>query len=329
MQQAPPSLASAVVERYRALLERADAEARRWRRAYSEEIRCRAGCSECCSSRFELSLLEGFHLLQGFATLPEPERAAVRVRARAHLMPLPEGQAAAPAPTHLLKDLPPEQARDLLGDPCPLLAPDGRCRVYEWRPLVCRSHGYPRHSGGAASELDYCYHNFASLREGGEEPEDEAPFPLRALVDELETLLGDFNAALFDAPGLRSAAPIAAYLVAADRSLEQWAAALEPQAAPAFVAVRRFFEVLGSRPEARRCVAAPGAAEASQRWAAEALRDTALAADLELVVDACLDRLAGESIDGRALAALLRQRGPEFRRHAQLLVLEILRDHED
>lgn len=48
--------------------------------------------------------------------------------------------------------------------PCPLLDPNGRCLVYEWRPMVCRLHGLPNidHSGESFADT-WCTLNFAGL----------------------------------------------------------------------------------------------------------------------------------------------------------------------
>lgn len=82
----------------------------RWR----AHIQCRPGCSDCCHQSFRISDLEGEYLREGLSALAEAERADLLARASAWR----------------------------LGErmPCPVLGTDGRCRLYEHRPRICRSH---------------------------------------------------------------------------------------------------------------------------------------------------------------------------------------------
>jgi Fe-S-cluster containining protein len=81
---------------------------------------CCRGCSDnCCRSRFfHHTLLEVLYLARGFDALPQAEREAVRVRAREAV------QNAADRPM------------------CPFNWQE-RCRIYRFRPMICRLHGLP------------------------------------------------------------------------------------------------------------------------------------------------------------------------------------------
>jgi Fe-S-cluster containining protein len=106
-----------------------------------EQFACRPGCESCCHTRFSVFEVEAAPIREALATLglddPETRR---RLRERGQ-----ESQLRACA-----------------------LRLDGRCSVYEQRPLICRSHGLPigvRESDepGSPLRLDHCPLNFSAL----------------------------------------------------------------------------------------------------------------------------------------------------------------------
>jgi Fe-S-cluster containining protein len=316
---------------FRALVDEVDAGSAAFVAAYPGEVRCKAGCSECCRSFFEVGLVDGLYLLKGVAALPPAERAAAVERAWAALKAIDatrqETDPHARPSTDFVKDLDLDYARSLSGVYCPLLDAGGGCSIYYWRPMVCRYYGLPRAHPAAPDQLDYCYLNFRGLRAAGSEPVDVPAMDVAGWRRRLDELEGALAERLFGSRALRFSAPIAEYVAAAGRSLGQWDALLAPLRDRVFVAVRRFFEALGARDEARRNVLDPYAVERSQTWADERLAaDPVLSAELDGVVSACLDRLAGERVDGLAVARLLALRGPEFRRHALLVALQVARE---
>ncbi len=78
---------------------------------------CRAGCESCCHQRFGVFEVEAAPMRRALAELAlrDPTRRQ-RVRDQAD------------APEH--------------ADRCALLV-DGRCAIYEARPMICRTHGLP------------------------------------------------------------------------------------------------------------------------------------------------------------------------------------------
>jgi Fe-S-cluster containining protein len=65
------------------------------------------------------------------------------------------------------------------GEPlCGLLAGDGSCGIYGWRPLICRTHGFLHIT---EQGLDHCPWNFADL----EEVDGDLPFQLEDLHETL------------------------------------------------------------------------------------------------------------------------------------------------
>lgn len=111
------------------------------------EVACRAGCFGCCVGLFEISLPEAALVRAGLERLPAAAREDAIVRATGIVA---RTAAAFPgdAETGLLDPGRSEEADDayfeLVADrACPLLElPSGRCRIYEERPMTCRTYGF-------------------------------------------------------------------------------------------------------------------------------------------------------------------------------------------
>ncbi|MDT8441943.1 MAG: YkgJ family cysteine cluster protein [Desulfuromonadales bacterium] len=108
-------------------------------------LACRPGCSACCRGLFDISLLDAFLIRQGFCQLSEAVREVVLGRCRLRLAELqrrwPQLQ-----PPFLLNSLPDDGWQEMPEEdetPCPLLAENGLCLVYPFRPMTCRLHGLP------------------------------------------------------------------------------------------------------------------------------------------------------------------------------------------
>jgi len=86
------------------------------------------GCQDnCCRTVFyHYTLVEYFGLLEGFDKLPQGIRDESMRKGHAYLEKLKESKGG-------------EEGLDLM---CPLNY-DGLCRIYEYRPLICRIHGFP------------------------------------------------------------------------------------------------------------------------------------------------------------------------------------------
>lgn len=119
-------------------------------------LACRPGCAECCHGPFPINRLDARRLREGMVALmqTDPERAwAVVSRAREQLPILREDFPGDPE-TGMLAD------GDAAADPyftrhgtlpCPALDPaTGRCDLYAWRPLTCRTFGPPVRIGESA-----------------------------------------------------------------------------------------------------------------------------------------------------------------------------------
>ncbi|HEY5973909.1 MAG TPA: YkgJ family cysteine cluster protein, partial [Geobacteraceae bacterium] len=130
------------------------------------QIVCGRGCSGCCRGLFDITLLDGALLAEGFAQLSETVRNDVLAKAAERLAGL-EKLWPELAPPFTLNHRPEADWERLMPDddetPCPLLANDGSCLVYTHRPLTCRLHGLPHVDlSGAIMHDEWCTENFAT-----------------------------------------------------------------------------------------------------------------------------------------------------------------------
>jgi len=127
-------------ERYLALVGRVDHFLVEVRKRYGDQILCRKGCGDCCHQFLSLWPIEAHHITEGLKALP----AALRGRLE-------------------------RQAQAIGWNQCPLLV-DEACAVYDYRPILCRTYGYPflsREEGDPLGPLvSYCPRNFQGLKEG-------------------------------------------------------------------------------------------------------------------------------------------------------------------
>lgn len=148
---------------------------------------CRPGCTQCCHGVFAISSLDVVRLRDGLSDLAsrDPELAQ-RVRRRAQdsvkrLLPDFPGDPL----TGLLDETEDAQARfeDFANDePCPALDPQtGRCDLYAFRPMTCRTFGPPVRSEDGIGVCDLCYH--------GASDEEIATCEMVPDADDLESML--------------------------------------------------------------------------------------------------------------------------------------------
>jgi Fe-S-cluster containining protein len=79
---------------------------------YPDDLACRAGCSSCCLGGLSVTSVEADAIRDHLETLDAATRSALAISASTE------------TEAH-----------------CAALDPEGRCRIYEARPIVCRSHG--------------------------------------------------------------------------------------------------------------------------------------------------------------------------------------------
>ncbi len=106
-------------------------------------MQCQTGCSDCCHVRLTITTVEAAAIRDLVAGWSSERR-----RTLAHT-----------GPTDEPGEISGGRAGNL--DVCAALDGAGRCKIYEARPLVCRSHGVPiRLRRGALPVVQACHRNF-------------------------------------------------------------------------------------------------------------------------------------------------------------------------
>ena len=131
-------------EQYQRLVARVEAFGQAIHQRYPTQITCHAGCDGCCYQQFTVFPLEAHHLAQAVTALS------------------PEAQ------QHLLTRLQQADPWRLIDSPAPcVLLEDGRCSLYDYRPLICRIHGFPVASTmierPESAQRDCCPLNFTDV----------------------------------------------------------------------------------------------------------------------------------------------------------------------
>jgi Fe-S-cluster containining protein len=148
----------------RELLDRVDREFARAARSAGDWLRCAPGCDDCCHGPFPITALDVRRLQLGLAELErtDPGRAGrIRRRAEATVLRLREGYPGDPRTGRLDQD---KAALDAFFErhvsmACPALEPgSGRCELYDWRPVSCRTFGPPaRFAGVDVAPCELCF----------------------------------------------------------------------------------------------------------------------------------------------------------------------------
>lgn len=119
---------------YRTLVTNVDALCERIAAAYGSHIECAPGCDACCR-HLTLFPVEAYALAVAVNGLAEPLQAELRAKAAS---------------------IAPEAS-------CPLLR-ESTCLLYNARPLICRTHGFPiLLETPDGTRVDHCPRNFQGL----------------------------------------------------------------------------------------------------------------------------------------------------------------------
>ena len=125
-------------DKYLELIGKVDAFVERVQAGHPREITCGPGCSECCGNTFSVFAVEAHNLRRGYEELDQADRGKVVENSR----------------------------RAAVNASCPLLD-DGLCLLYPYRPIICRTHGFPFTSENlkvrGQKVISFCDRNFAGL----------------------------------------------------------------------------------------------------------------------------------------------------------------------
>ena len=154
---------------------------------HGERIHCRRGCSQCCHQLFQITEVEAAVISRAVKEMPQTEREDLQARARDYL-PRRDEIMRRHGMIEAWGHLPPEGMQL----PCPALSPDGACRIYEHRPLICRKFGIPLYNPQKPGRVFACELNFSP----GEEIQDPQLVQIQTGVyDTWKAVQDDYNQA--------------------------------------------------------------------------------------------------------------------------------------
>ncbi|MBI3664698.1 MAG: YkgJ family cysteine cluster protein [Acidobacteria bacterium] len=175
------------VARYAEVCRQVAAEFERNIALHGERIHCCRGCSQCCYHLFQITEVEAAVISRAVKAMPPAEREDLRARARDYL-PRREEIMQRHGMIEAWGRLPPEGTRLA----CPALSPDGACRIYEHRPLICRKFGIPLYNPQRPGRVFACELNFSP----GEEIDDPQLVQIQTGVYHAwKTVQDDYNQA--------------------------------------------------------------------------------------------------------------------------------------
>lgn len=120
------------MSRLRELQGKVDAFFDRAAARHGDDMQCARGCSDCCHTRLTVTTVEAYAIWEHLQGVSQEQRETIAAAAAA-------------------------QSEDR----CSALGPDGRCRIYDVRPIVCRSHGAPiRMRRDSLPVIESCFRNF-------------------------------------------------------------------------------------------------------------------------------------------------------------------------
>lgn len=111
-------------EKYQKYLDLIEGELNKFFEDQKDYLHCKPGCSICCEwGDYPFSQLEMEYAISGFKTLNDDEKAVIASRINKLKV-----QKAFSINMHFMYE-------------CPFLV-DKKCSIYEYRPIVCRTHGF-------------------------------------------------------------------------------------------------------------------------------------------------------------------------------------------
>ena len=137
-------------KKYEELLIAVDSVFEGVQKQYSDCVKCKIGCSDCCYALFDLTLIEALYINHHFKQkfngqerehllekANETDRNIYKIKRQAY-----KDYEAGKTEDKILEDMAEKRIR------CPLLDEQDKCGLYEHRPITCRFYGIPTSIGG-------------------------------------------------------------------------------------------------------------------------------------------------------------------------------------
>lgn len=117
---------------------------------YSNEIKCKPGCSDCCYALFDLTLIEALYLKtkfdDNFSGKMKHEIITISNKTDRQIYKFKKKAAESVKDTgndiEIIGKISKEKIR------CPLLNDKDQCNLYDFRPIACRVYGIPTSAAG-------------------------------------------------------------------------------------------------------------------------------------------------------------------------------------
>lgn len=135
-----------VFKKYEALVSQVDDVFENVRLKYTDCVKCKLECADCCHALFDLSLVEALYVNRQFIETVGEERKneilsdannvdrdIYRLKRKAYK----SVESGEKSEEQVLLEMAAERIR------CPLLNNDDRCDLYAYRPITCRLYGIP------------------------------------------------------------------------------------------------------------------------------------------------------------------------------------------
>lgn len=132
-------------EKYEKLANACDEIFEKFIKTYTNEVKCRIGCTDCCYALFDLSLIEAAYINRKFHdVLPDDIKNKILEEAdkvdrqiyKLKRWAFKERQKGVPE-EEIIKEIGKKRIK------CPLLSEDKKCYLYQYRPITCRLYGIP------------------------------------------------------------------------------------------------------------------------------------------------------------------------------------------
>lgn len=141
------------IESFRSLLREVDSVFASMGERFPEEVRCKAGCVDCCHAFFDMSFVEAFYLHMHLLDSGSDKKALEGIRSQAAQAKDVIDRYVAGLSKDRTGNVPDEVSRWRVR--CPLLSKDDTCAGYAFRPVTCRVYGVPTSINGKGHVCGY------------------------------------------------------------------------------------------------------------------------------------------------------------------------------